>query len=114
LRTFVSEVGPLRARAIGFSLAGLGATVATTRMHGLLALILVNTLPYVFVSLILALVFAAWTERANQTYFFDLLGAGLGCPLVVVLLNRLADAGLVTITLAATGVLAALLLGAAV
>ncbi len=113
-RTFVSPLGPLWGCAIGFSIAVLGAMVATSRMHGLLALIVVNTLPYVFVGLFLALVFAAWTERANQMYFFDLLAAGLGCPLVVVLLNRLADAGLVTITLAATGALAALLLGAAV
>src|SRR5207245_5712804 len=112
-RTFVSPLGPLWGCAIGFSVAVLGAMVATSRMHGLLALIVVNTLPYVFVGLFLALVFAAWTERANQTYFFDLLAAGLGCPLVVVLLNRLADAGPVPITLAGTGALAALLVGAA-
>ena len=45
-RTFVSPLGPLWGCAIGFSLAVLGAMVATSRMHGLLALIVVNTLPW--------------------------------------------------------------------
>src|SRR5437867_13288924 len=77
-RTFVSPLGPLWGCAIGFSIAVLGAMVATSRMHGPLALIVVNTLPYGFVRLSLALVFAAWTARANQMYCFALLAAALG------------------------------------
>jgi spermidine synthase len=99
---------------VGFSIAVLAAMVATSRMHGLLGLILVNTPPFVAMGVFLALTFAAWTERANQTYFFDLVGAGIGCALVVWLLNRLADAGLVAIALAALGAIATVLLGAAI
>jgi SAM-dependent methyltransferase len=96
--------------AIAFSVGVVAAMTATSRLHGLLALILVNTGPYVFMGLFLALAFGTWPEQANRTYFFDLVGAGLGCVVAVVLLDRLGDAGAVTLVLAMSGALAAMLL----
>jgi len=96
--------------AIAFSVGVVAAMAATSRLHGLFALILINTGPYVFMGLFLALAFGTWPERANRTYFFDLIGAGLGCIVAVVLLDRLGDAGAVTLVLAASGALAAILL----
>jgi spermidine synthase len=98
--------------AIGFSIGVITAMTATSRMHGLLGLILVNTGPYVFMGLFLALAFGTWREQANRTYFFDLVGAALGCVVVVLLLQGLADAGTVTLVLAGSGALAAVLLAA--
>ena len=98
--------------AVGFSLAALGAILATSRLHALVPLILVNTVPHVFLGTFLALVFAGWSSRATETYCFDLVGAGCGCGLIVVLLNRLGDAGLVTVAVAATGAVAATVLAA--
>jgi SAM-dependent methyltransferase len=96
--------------AVGFSVGIAVSMVATSRLHGLLALILVNTAPYLFMGVFLALAFAAWPERANRTYFFDLVGAGIGCLAIVALLHGLADAGLVTLVLAGLGGVAASIL----
>ncbi len=99
--------------AVGFSVTAVAATIVTSRLHGLLALIVVNLVPYVFVGALLAFAFAAWSARATEIYFSDLLGAGLGCALIVALLDRLADAGTVAIVLAALAGVAAMLLGGA-
>jgi SAM-dependent methyltransferase len=98
--------------AIAFALTMFAAMVISSRLHGLLLLILVNAVPYAFVGLFLSLMFAAWSGRATVIYFYDLLGAACGCAAIVVLLNRLADAGTVAIVLAATAGIATVLVGA--
>ena len=105
--------GPLLWSALGFPMAMLGAMVVTSRLHALLPLILLSALPYVFAGLFLSLLFAVWRERATEIYFADLLGAGVGCAAIVGLLDRLADAGAVTIALTIASALAAVLVSAA-
>src|SRR6185503_17164549 len=83
--------------ALGFAIAELLAMAATSRTHALLPLIVINIVPFVFLGLFLAIAFGAWPERVNQIYFIDLLGAGLGCLVIVALLNALASAGIVVL-----------------
>jgi len=105
--------GPLLWSALAFPVAMLGAMILTSRLHGLLPLILMSALPYVFAGLFLSLLFALWRERATEIYFADLLGAGVGCAAIVGLLDGLANAGAVTIALAVAAALAAVLVTAA-
>jgi SAM-dependent methyltransferase len=105
--------GPLLWSALGFPVAMLGGMILTSRTHALLPLILMSACPYVFAGLFLSLLFAMWRERATEIYFADLLGAGIGCAAIVGLLDGLADAGAVTIALAVTAALAAVLVTAA-
>ncbi len=95
--------------ALLFPLAMLTAMVLTSRLHGLVALVFVSAVPYVFAGLFLSLLFAAWSARATEIYFADLLGAGVGCAAIVLLLDRLADAGVVVIVLTVVAAVGALL-----
>jgi SAM-dependent methyltransferase len=106
--------GPLLWSALAFPVAMLGSMILTSRLHALLPLILVSALPYVFAGLFLSLLFALWRERATEIYFADLLGAGVGCAAIVGLLDGLADAGTVTIALAAAAALGTVLVSAAI
>jgi hypothetical protein len=67
-------------------------------------------LPYVFFGLIMSYLFAHRGERAGLYYFVDLVGAGLGCFLLVPLIPSLEPQGLVFLC-AFTALFAALLFG---
>jgi spermidine synthase len=92
---------------VGFAAAILTAMLATSRLHGIPQLILVNVLPYLFVGLFLATVFAAAPRLAPQLYGADLLGAGIGCAAIVPALDAVGDVGLLTIVLAGVAAAAA-------
>ena len=105
--------GPLVWSALGFPVAMLGAMILTSRLHALLPLVVTSAFPYVFAGMFLSLLFALWRERATEIYFADLLGAGVGCAAIVGLLDRVANAGTVTIALAVAAAVAAMLVTAA-
>jgi len=111
-RRRVDPLGWMWGSAVGFAVSLVPVMLLTSRTHDLGTLLLVNTVPFVFAGLLLALAFGAWPARANDTYCFDLAGAAAGCLLIVVLLDRLRDAGLTILVLAAIGAVAAVLLGA--
>jgi len=55
---------------------------------GTLALVYLTTaLPFFFAGAVVSTVFAETVERVHRIYFFDLLGAALGCLLLVPLLD---------------------------
>lgn len=74
------------------ALAGLSTIFLTLLLLkvplGLVILLLLATLPFVFVGLVLASIFAVQPERSALLYFADLSGAGLGALFLLPLLDR--------------------------
>ena len=54
-----------------------------------------TTLPFLFSGLIMTTIFAGYAQHIRRLYFFDLVGASLGCLLIIPLLPKLAPAGLI-------------------
>jgi hypothetical protein len=90
--------GPLYARLGGLaalnSVAVLGSLVFLLTRPGepgylTLALVYFTTaLPFFLAGTVLSLVIADTVQKVDRVYFFDLMGAGAGCLLLVPLLNR--------------------------
>ncbi len=53
------------------------------------ALYLVSLLPFLFAGLAISAALARYARQIDRVYFYDLVGAGLGCAVVVALLNGL-------------------------
>lgn len=60
-------------------------------------------LPYFFAGWILGVVYRDYAERIHVLYFFDLVGAGVGCLAVLALLRPLGAVGLVLVACALVG-----------
>ncbi len=52
-------------------------------------------LPFLFVGIVLATIFGARADDINRLYFADLIGAGVGCALIVPLILALTPPGCV-------------------
>jgi len=63
--------------------------MALSMLPALFALYLVTALPFFFSGLVLALLLGRYLADINRLYFWDLLGAGIGCLLIIVLLHLL-------------------------
>lgn len=61
---------------------------------------LLLTLPFLFSGMIFALVFNAQSSKIQSLYFFDLVGAGIGCVILLPLLPRIGPGGLLFIACA--------------
>ncbi len=111
-----SDVDPVQVMwwsAFLFSLTLAVTAIAASRTVSLPLLIIFGFIPYIFAGLFLAFLFRAWPERANRSYFLNLVGSGIGCLGLVWLLNGTGDAALVILFVAALAMSAAVLLGAA-
>jgi SAM-dependent methyltransferase len=97
--------------AAAFAVAIVASMVATSWSHAVAPIVLAAFVPYVFAGLFLATVFAMRPERATVVYCFDLVGAALGCVLIVVLLDRVGDAGVVVLVVGAVAAAAAAVVG---
>ena len=64
------------------------------------------TVPYFFSGLCICSVFTVQTHRVNKLYFANLVGSGVGCVLLVVVISKLGGEGTLFLT-AAIGLLAA-------
>ena len=89
----------------------VGSSIASSWTLSMPALILLGIVPYVFVGVYLAFIFKAWPARANRSYFFNLVGSGLGCVGLVWILNGTGDVPLTIFIVAAMSLVAAMLLG---
>jgi len=67
---------------------------------------IIISLPFFCSGLVLALLFTRGTEQINRLYAFDLLGAGMGCAALVLVLPAFGGSGAVVVA-AALGLLAA-------
>ena len=77
------------------TLAVVPATKANLGNWQLALVYFVAALPFVVGGIIVSMVISETMERVNRIYFFDLLGAAVGCLLLVPLLNLLGGAGTV-------------------
>ncbi len=82
--------------------------MAFEMLPALFALYLVTALPFFFSGLALALLLGRYLRDINRLYFWDLLGAGVGCLLIIVLLHLLGGITAI-LAISLTGLLAALL-----
>jgi hypothetical protein len=64
---------------------------------GLLGYYIAVTIPFFFAGIAVATPLAAYPHRVNRLYGADLLGAGLGCLVAVLLLTELDAAGAITV-----------------
>jgi hypothetical protein len=72
----------------------------------LVAYLIVVTVPFFFSGITIALALREAAEKVDRLYFWDLLGAGLACGVVVPLMNRLTPPGALTLACAAAAVAA--------
>ena len=82
--------------------------MAFEMLPALFTLYLVTALPFFFSGLVLTLVLGRYLQDINRVYFWDLLGAGLGCLLIIVLLHFLGGITAILV-IALTGLSAALM-----
>jgi len=97
--------------AIAFGVSSVIAAIASSWTLSLPLLIVLGFIPYVPVGVFLSYIFKSWPERSNRTYFFNLIGSGLGCVGLVWIVNGTGDAELTILVIAAIALLAALLIG---
>jgi len=64
-------------------------------IRNILLVVLFATLPFLFSGLILTTVFACYSQNIRRLYFFDLVGASLGCLFIIPLLPKITPAGLI-------------------
>ena len=64
----------------------------------LMAAYFVAAIPFVFSGTIISLVIADTIDRVNRSYFFDLMGAALGCAVLVPLLNWIGGPNTIIVT----------------
>lgn len=96
-----------------FAVALVLSVLICCRTHDLLGLIFASLVPYVFVGIYLSIVFLYWPEKANQNYFCNLAGSGLGCLALVWVLDGLGDAGATVLAMAQLALLSAFLIARA-
>ncbi|PLY03098.1 MAG: hypothetical protein C0623_02580 [Desulfuromonas sp.] len=82
--------------------------MALEMLPALTALYLVTALPFFFSGLALTLILGRYLNEINRVYFWDLLGAGFGCLLIILLLHLLGGITAI-LAIALTGLLAALM-----
>ncbi len=70
---------------------------------------IVSAIPFFFSGLLVSLILRAGAERVDRVYFWDLLGAGLGCAAAVGLMNLLTPPGAAIFAGVAFAVAAAIL-----
>lgn len=94
--------------ALAFSLFQIVSMFLSSRMaNNLLGIVLSMLPPFIFIGIFLSVLFMAWPSRASRSYFFDLVGSGLGCLALVQLLNWIGDAGQTVIWVAELGLIGA-------
>lgn len=111
--TWLARTLTLHKAAWGYLISGLISTLILPRLGinlsdffegtaqiRLLFTYAVAVLPYFFGGWILATIFRDYTESIHFLYFLDLLGAGLGCLLYVVLMQPLGAINLVLVCVA--------------
>jgi spermidine synthase len=97
--------------AIAFGVSSVIAAIASSWTLSLPLLIALGFIPYVPVGVFLAYIFKSWPDRSNRSYFFNLIGSGLGCIGLVWIVNGTGDAELIILVIAAVALLAAFLIG---
>ena len=96
--------------ALAFGVSSLLSVLISSRTNNLLELLLISLLPYIPVGLFLAFVFSFWPEKTNRNYCFNLVGSGLGCLLLMGVLNLMGDAGMTVLVISELGFISSLLL----
>lgn len=91
--------------AFGFALSLFIFMIPASRLNNLLFLVLLGALPYLFGGIFFAFVFKFWPERANRSYFFNLVGSSLGCLGLIWVLNASGDAALTVLFIAGLALL---------
>jgi spermidine synthase len=107
-------LSPLRTlwwSALLFSVTLVIAALASSWTVDLTKLIVLGVIPYVFVGVYLAILFKSWPERANRSYFWNLIGSGVGCLGLVWILNGTGDASLTIFVVAGISLSATVLIG---
>lgn len=99
--------------ALGFALAQVVSMLVSSRLaNNLLGIIFAMLPPFICIGVFLSVLFMAWPSRASRSYFFDLLGSGLGCLALVQLLNWVGDAGRTVLWVAELGLVGTALIAA--
>jgi predicted membrane-bound spermidine synthase len=60
--------------------------------------IMVVTLPFLFSGMVLTIIFSSYSQHIRKLYFFDLVGASIGCLLIVPLLPVIAPEGIIIVS----------------
>lgn len=87
--TVYRRLGLLSAAVSGVTVAALVLVLTRSELNNwTLALIYFSSaLPFIFAGMIVSLAISETIERVDRVYFFDLIGAALGCMLLVPFLN---------------------------
>ncbi|MFQ5510878.1 MAG: hypothetical protein ACE5EO_03415 [Candidatus Krumholzibacteriia bacterium] len=112
-RKNLNPLGVMRWSAVAFAVTLVAGTIASSWTVSLSELILLGVVPYIFVGIYLSFLFKTWPERANRSYFLNLVGSGLGCLGLAWIVNGTGDVPLATFLVAAMALFAAALVGAA-
>jgi len=95
---------------VAFGLFIILAMLVSSHIQNIFGIIFVSFLPYVPAGLFFSLVFYCWPLHAHRNYFLNLFGSGLGCLVLVMLLNTAGDAALTVWVIACLGLLGSVLL----
>lgn len=88
-----------------FAILVLIATIVGSRLDSLVSIVLINLLPYIPVGIMLSFVFFFWPEQTHRNYFFNLLGSGLGCIALIMVLNLTGDAAMTALVISGIALL---------
>ena len=102
-----AQRGDARSRWPASCASASGSTTRPQNLSLMLAIYVLAALPFLTGGAVISLAFARLADRINVLYAADLLGAALGCLLLIPLLNRLGAPGVV-MTAATLSLIAAL------
>ncbi len=93
-----------------FGLLSLTAMSVCSRLESLTGIVLVSLLPYVPVGIMLSFVFLFWPEQTHRNYFFNLIGSGIGCIALILVINISGDAAMTALVISCIALLGAMAL----
>ncbi len=98
LGTFwVVEKFPFRLDLLNLPSFYIGPLMVSVGLRNIFASMAYITIPFFFSGLILTFLFSSYAKDIQRLYFYDLLGASIGCVIVIPLIPSVAPEGLIVI-----------------